>query len=142
VIEQIFFSFAKFNFDVELSRRLLNLGLEKEVIYKSKDARVNVSTIRQRFRFRWRIRGSETGASTASRTRSVVAAQIRAVVVIHGSGVDPATLLTVAASLPATIGRTSSPPPSISPSTSGGMSGSYHHVSLFFCNLCSVCPKG
>jgi len=71
---------------------------------------------------------------------------------IHGSGVDSAMLLAITARLPTTVGRTSSAPPSISPSASGGMSRSYHHVSLFFGNLffgnllfgnlCSVCPKG
>src|SRR5204863_5759942 len=135
VIQKIFFSFAEFYFDVEFARYLLNLSREKKIIHESKDARVGVSAIGERLGFRWRIGRSEAGASAASRAGSVVAAHSGAIVVIHGSGVNAATLLTVAAGLSATIGRTSSAPPSISPSASGGMSGSYHYVSLFFGNL-------
>jgi hypothetical protein len=55
------------------------------------------------------------------------------VVMVHGSGKNPAMLLTAACS--PTIGWTTSTPSSTSPPASGGMSGSNVHVVLFFSSV-------
>ena len=87
----------------------------------------------------------DAGAAIAGTALPAALAGI-AVIVIHGSGEDPALLLTVTAMRSATIRRTASTPSSTSPPTSGGMSGSnVHIVSRFqFCvrvrSICSVLP--
>src|SRR5207253_1728874 len=71
-----------------------------------------------------------------------IAAKCRAVTVIHGGGIDAAMLLAITACVvPATVGRTTATPPPVSPSSTGGSSGSCIHIVLV-CILHSVRPEG
>jgi hypothetical protein len=61
---------------------------------------------------------------------------------IHGSGIDTAVLrLTVAACMPAVIGRAPAPPPFVLPSTTGGTSRSCVHDSLVSRSCFRVTPS-
>src|SRR6185312_16732178 len=142
VIEQVFFRLDEFDLHIQLARRLLDLGLEEKIINKGKDAGVAVIALRQRLRLEGSIGGSES-RTHPSRPRSVVPAQGGAVAVVHGSAVDAAVLLAVAAVGRATaVWRTTPASPLASPSTtSGGMSGSCIHIVLVL-SVHSVRPKG
>src|SRR5580658_10001159 len=135
-LEHIFFVFDEFDFDVELARRLLNFGLEKQIVHEGEDARVGILVGRERLGLDGSIGRSEAGTS-ASAARPFVSAERAAIAVIHGSAVDTAELLAIAtAGLSRAIRWATSASPSASPSASGGISGSNIHI----VSLCIV-PK-
>src|SRR5271166_4150794 len=128
-LQHVFFVLDELNFDVELARRLLYLGLEKHVIDEGKDARVGILVGRERFGFHGSIGGSEAGTAASPARSFVSAKRAAAIAVIHGGAIDSAELLAIAAAgLSCAIRRAASPPPSASPSSAGGISGSNIHI--------------
>src|SRR5205085_10448003 len=128
-VEQIFFSFYKLDFDVELARGLLNFGDKEKVVDKGEDARNSVFRLgRQRFRVDWIVGGSEARPLAAD-TRTIVSAKSSAVAMVHRGGVDAAVLLTITTVLSAAMRRTPATPASVSASsaTAGGASRSCIH---------------
>src|SRR6202035_142100 len=113
-LQHIFFVFDEFNFDVELARRLLNLGLEKQIVHEGEDAQSSVLVGRKRLRIGGSIRWSKSG--TPAPTARAFVSRRAAIIVVHGSGVNAAHLLTIAAAvLASAIRRATSAPPSASP---------------------------
>src|SRR2546423_4626949 len=139
---QVLFGLNKFDLDVQLARGLLNLGLEKQVVHKAKDARRGILAHGQRLGFRLRIVRRKARPMAAG-TRAIVAAgQCRAVAVIHGCGVNAVALVIATGSalrIAAALGTASAPSP-VSPSSTGGTSWSCIHIFLVLSYL--VRPKG
>src|SRR5260370_405696 len=120
------------NLYVQLTRRFLNLGGEEQVVDESKDAGVGVLACRQGLRLGLRILCGKAGAASA-RPMAVVAGHHSTIAVIHGRGINPVLILSLAAgagALATMVGWTATAPPSSSSSATGGSSWSCVHSPL------------
>jgi len=135
-LQQILVGFDELHLDVHLARRFLDLGQEKQVIDKGKDAWRGILASRQRFWIGRLVsrRKSRTLSPSASMPVMIAVAQRGSIAVIHRRGVN-ATMVVVLAiatlsttpTAAAVIGRAPTTTPPASPSAAGGMSGSCIH---------------
>ena len=144
-LAEIFVALDELDFHVELARRFLNLGGEKQVVDKGKNTGVGVLLLRgQGFGIGLGERGGETGPLPAG--LMAIAVHRGAIAVVHGRGVNAVLIvarLALAGTLPALIlGTASAPPSAASSSTIGGSSWSCVHSPLkLLCNLVQASKK-